>query len=76
MFERSGVLADHEHTTEFASRPENFTINRTYWTRTYRTFALSAKETADKSMCLAAVKTQKLQYVSHEHSWKAVDCWL
>ena len=70
---RNGLLADHERAFSFVSRHENFKSNLSYWTSTYRTFALSEKETADKSVCLAAVKTQKLQYVSHEHSWRAVD---
>ena len=70
---RKGQLADHERTFGFVFKMENFKSNHSYWTRTYRTFALSEKEGADNSVCLAAVKTQNFQYVSQEHKWREVD---
>ena len=57
---KNGVLADHQRTLNIVSRHENFQSNRSYWTHTYRTFALSKEEDPDDSVCLAAVK-QKLQ---------------
>ena len=70
---KNGQLADHEHAFGFVIAEGNFQSNRSYWTRTYRTFALSRKEGADNSVCLAAVKTQKFQYVSQEHKWREVN---
>ena len=70
---KNGLLADHEHAFGFVFADGNFQSNRRYWTRTYRTFALSVKEGVDTSVCLAAVKTKTFQYISREHKWREVD---